>query len=169
MCPWAGTPMSFPRRPPPFPELLRQVAPERLGQILATVPGPTVSGKYLHWDDLRHREPPAGLTVAEWWLGLKLRRTPDMSIGLADAAGRPFSFRVTDAIQGELHAIDLLTGRVIRPPEEITNPETRQRLLAHSLTEEAITSSQLEGAMTTREVAKDMIRTGRPPRDRGER
>jgi len=28
--------------------------------------------------------------------------------------------------------------------------------------EEAITSSQLEGAATTREVAKEMIRTGRP-------
>jgi Fic family protein len=35
--------------------------------------------------------------------------------------------------------------------------------------EEAITSSQLEGAATTREVAKEMIRTGRQPRDTGER
>jgi Fic family protein len=35
--------------------------------------------------------------------------------------------------------------------------------------EEAITSSQLEGAATTREVAKEMIREGRQPRDRSER
>jgi len=34
--------------------------------------------------------------------------------------------------------------------------------------EEAITSSQLEGAVTTREVAKEMIRTGRKPRDTSE-
>ena len=34
--------------------------------------------------------------------------------------------------------------------------------------EEAITSSQLEGAATTREVAKDLIRTGRKPRDNSE-
>jgi Fic family protein len=36
------------------------------------------------------------------------------------------------------------------------------------LIEEAITSSQLEGAVTTRQVAKEMIRTGRTPRDRSE-
>jgi Fic family protein len=35
--------------------------------------------------------------------------------------------------------------------------------------EEAITSSQLEGAVTTREVAKKMLAEGRKPRDRSER
>jgi Fic family protein len=53
-------------------------------------------------------------------------------------------------------------------PEPITNPQTRDRYLIRSLIEEAITSSQLEGAVTTREVAKEMIRTGRPPRDTSE-
>jgi len=32
----------------------------------------------------------------------------------------------------------------------------------------ALCSSQLEGAATTREVAKEMICTGRPPRDTSE-
>jgi Fic family protein len=36
------------------------------------------------------------------------------------------------------------------------------------LIEEAITSSQLEGANTSRRVAKEMLRTGRPPRDKSE-
>jgi Fic family protein len=53
-------------------------------------------------------------------------------------------------------------------PEPITNPQTRDRYLVRSLIEEAITSSQLEGAVTTREVAKEMIRTGRTPRDTSE-
>ena len=35
--------------------------------------------------------------------------------------------------------------------------------------EEAMTSSQLEGAGTTRAVAKEMLRSGRAPRDHGER
>ena len=38
--------------------------------------------------------------------------------------------------------------------------------LSGSLMEEAITSSQLEGAATTREVAKKMLAEGRKPRDR---
>jgi Fic family protein len=37
------------------------------------------------------------------------------------------------------------------------------------LIEEAITSSQLEGAATTRQDAKEMLRTGREPRDHSER
>ena len=39
----------------------------------------------------------------------------------------------------------------------------------HQLFEEAITSSQIEGAATTRRVAKEMLRSGRPARDKSER
>jgi Fic family protein len=161
--------MRFPKRPPSRIELLRQVAPERLMQILSTVTEPTVSGKYVHWDDLRHREPPSGITLAEWWLGLTLHRTPDKIIALTDSKGQPFSFRVIEWIQEKLHRIDLLTGGGIQMREQVTNPETKRRYLVRSLMDEAITSSQLEGAVTTREVAKEMIRTGRRPRDRSER
>ena len=45
----------------------------------------------------------------------------------------------------------------------------RERYVISSLIEEAITSSQLEGAMTTREVAKDLLRSGRKPRTKDER
>src|SRR3546814_16753327 len=37
-----------------------------------------------------------------------------------------------------------------------------------SLIEEAMASSQLEGASTTRQIAKEMLGTGRQPRDRSE-
>ncbi|MGB5276844.1 MAG: Fic family protein, partial [Gammaproteobacteria bacterium] len=47
--------------------------------------------------------------------------------------------------------------------------DDRDRYLVSSLIEEAITSSQLEGAATTREVAKAMLRSGRSPQDRNER
>ena len=42
----------------------------------------------------------------------------------------------------------------------------RYRYLLSSLMEEPITSSQMEGAATTRDVAKAMIRSRRPLRDR---
>ena len=51
----------------------------------------------------------------------------------------------------------------------MVNPDERGRFIVNSLIEEAITSSQLEGAATTRRVAKDMLRSGRPPRDDSER
>ena len=53
-------------------------------------------------------------------------------------------------------------------PEQITNPNTRDQYYISSLIEEAITSSQLEGAATTRKIAKEMIKSGRAPSDRSE-
>jgi Fic family protein len=68
-----------------------------------------------------------------------------------------------------LHEIDLGAGGNIGMPDPIVNPQTRNQYVMHSLFQEAVTSSQLEGAATTRAVAKEMLRTGRPPRTRGER
>lgn len=47
--------------------------------------------------------------------------------------------------------------------------EAERRFLVNSLMEEAIRSSQLEGAITSRRVAKEMLRSGRAPKDHGER
>ena len=127
------------------------------------------SDDYPHWDKLRHLKPPDGLTAEEWWLGIKLRREGRLKVlPLLDKEGQPFQFGVPDLVQAELHDIDVGAGRSIGIQEPITNPQTRDRYLIRSLIEEAITSSQLEGAATTREVAKEMIRTGRSPRDTSE-
>jgi Fic family protein len=53
-------------------------------------------------------------------------------------------------------------------PEQIKNTETKNRYYVNSLIQEAFTSSQLEGAATTRIVAKEMILTGRLPCDKSE-
>ena len=66
--------MKLPRKPPSEPELLAGLAPEVLTGIWTHVPDPLVNGKYLHWDKVRHRTPPGGLSHREWWFGLKLRR-----------------------------------------------------------------------------------------------
>jgi Fic family protein len=71
-------------------------------------------------------------------------------------------------LQG-LHEIDMQAGASVVAPEAVTTRSTRDRYLLSSLMEEAITSSQMEGAATTRGVAKAMIRSRRPPRDRSER
>ena len=67
-----------------------------------------------------------------------------------------------------LHEIDMGAGGIIQMPPEVTNPDTRDRYWVSSLMEEAITSSQLEGAATTREVAKEMLRSNRAPHDHSE-
>ena len=68
-----------------------------------------------------------------------------------------------------LHEVDRNTSGRIELPAEVVSIDSRNRYLVNSLIEEAITSSQLEGAATTRRVAKEMLRSGRQPRDRSER
>ncbi len=138
--------------------------------MFQAVEGSTHEGRYLHWDDLRYRKPPEGLTHEEWWLGLKMyRRSGCRTIPLKDAGGNKFRFTVPDLVTDLLHQIDRGGGTLIDIPEQITNAEQRDRYVVRSLMEEAITSSQLEGAATTREVAKKMLAEGRKPRDRSER
>ena len=35
-----------------------------------------VGERYMHWDELRNRTPPQGLSHEQWWLAEKLSRRP---------------------------------------------------------------------------------------------
>ena len=72
-------------------------------------------------------------------------------------------------VLGMLHTMDgKATGRVAIS-DQLTNPDTRNRYIISSLIEEAIRSSQLEGASTSRKVASNMLRSGRKPKDQNEK
>ncbi len=139
-------------------------------EIISKVVKPTVNGRYIHWDKLRHLEAPEGLDHHSWWVGIKLLRTgASRAVPLVDPAGQSFSFNMVDPLPECLHHADSGARGAIGAPEIITNRKTRDQYVIRSLIEESITSSQLEGASATRDVAKQMIRENREPRDRGER
>lgn len=163
--------MKKPEPPPATKDLLNEaLIGERFVAILGKPPGPLVGGKYIHWDNLRYRQTPNKLSHREWWLSLKLgRQALSREVALTDKSGVPFRYAPLELISEHLHHIDLRAGGRIGMPDQITNPETRDRYYVGSLIEEAITSSQLEGATTTRRVAKEMLRTGRRPQNRSER
>ncbi len=126
-------------------------------------------GRYLHWDKLRHLEPPKGLTNEEWWAITKLcRQAQAKYLPLISKDKKPFIFCVPDSIQAHLHWLDMNAAGTFKTQTPITNPQIRNTYLIKSLVEEAITSSQLEGAATTKKVAKEMIRQGRKPKDKNE-
>ncbi|MFA5786268.1 MAG: Fic family protein [Actinomycetota bacterium] len=161
--------MKIPQKPPRLGDLLRGVGPDRLLEILETA-RPAASDGYPPWDKFRHLPTPPSLSLNEWWLGVKLSRlTALRPIPFLDTTGSPFKFGVPDPALAMLRRIDRDASGRIAIGEEVTNQATRDRYIISSLIEEAITSSQLEGASTTRRVAKDMLRTGRPPRDKSER
>jgi len=153
-----------PTRPPVFQELLKQLSPSRFLEILSQSSGWMKADRYLHWHDFRRRPAPAGFTVEEWWVGIKLGRGSLLRpVPLHDKAGQPFRFAQPDSLTELLHHIDRGLGATLGVPQAIDSPEARDRYIVRSLFDEAITSSQLEGAATTREVATEMLRSGRPP------
>jgi Fic family protein len=162
--------MKLPKSPPEANTNVWMSFPaDKLRAMLQAVRGPAVSGRYLHWDKLLYHSPPDQLSHQEWWAALKLqRRAQAKFIALADKKGRLFSFGLVDPLPQRLHQIDLQAGGLIQAPEEVTNPTIKERYIVRSLIEEAITSSQLEGAATTRQAAKEMIIQGRTPRNRSE-
>ena len=91
-----------------------------------------------------------------------------MSLPLKDKNGAGFKVSITSSMQRRLHFIDREAAGAILGADVVEDDSTRKRLLIRSLIEEAMTSSQLEGASTTRQIAKEMLSTGRPPRDRSE-
>jgi len=162
--------MKMPLRPTPLNDLLEKIDTRKLPALLdAGSFGHPQTNRYPHWDKLRHLKPPPGLTTEEWWTGIKLARgLLYQPLPVLDISGRPFRYAMPDAVLEAVHKIDRDASGRIEVSEQVTNPNTRDRYIISSLVEEAITSSQLEGASTTREQAKDMIRTGRRPIDRSE-
>lgn len=165
--------MKMPRTPPDTTRLLERILGSPSGMRAVMESGlysATVGDRYIHWDKLLRRPPPNGVTHESWWDAIKLARIPlRKPLPLLDKNQVPFAIATPDPMQRQLSELDRdLSGRV-SIPEQLTNPGTRDRFVVSALIEEAITSSQLEGASTTRHVAADMLRSGRKPRDDGER
>ncbi len=166
--------MKIPVSPPGYDSILRAITGNGAEAVLRLM-GHDVSsvdqkGRYLHWDKLRHLSPPEGLNNEEWWFRIKTaRRNLYQSLPLRDIQGKPFQFATPDRVLRELHWLDRYAAGNIQSNDAITNSQTRNTYLIRSLIEEAISSSQLEGASTTRDVAKEMIRQNRNPENKSER
>ncbi|MFA7236396.1 MAG: Fic family protein [Phycisphaeraceae bacterium] len=100
---------------------------------------------------------------------MKLRRDSGRKrIPLHDTHQQPFSFIVTDEMHEKLDWIAQHAGGILQAAQRPISNDDADRYVVRSLIEESITSSQIEGAVTTRRIAKDMIRSGRQPRDTSE-
>lgn len=163
--------MRKPKSPPKLEAIWQQITPEpeQVAKFVDMISSPMVD-KYLHWDKLRYHTPPEGFSNEQWWLAIKKQRQSLFKqLPLTDKHQKPFQYLTNDFITEALHQIDQSVTTFNRMPEQIKNTETKNRYYVNSLIQEAFTSSQLEGATTTRLVAKEMIRTGRLPCDKSER
>ena len=161
--------MKFPLKPPPFEKLFAELIKSGKYVELSERFYGNAPEKYLHWDQLRHRKVPDGLNLKQWWHFIKVQRmAASKNITLPDKRGNFFNYNMTESISQALHGIDMKSGGSIQIEDKNIDSHARDRYIIRSLIEEAITSSQIEGASTTRLVAKNLIRTGRKPRDKSE-
>ncbi|MBT8508735.1 hypothetical protein AZH53_09990 [Methanomicrobiaceae archaeon CYW5] len=122
--------------------------------------------RYIHWDDLKRQ--PLPFEPKLFWLLLKYIR--NYGAAAIDIGDESFKFMMLGKFQRELHLIDKASPAPLdaligeRPSEA-----NKRQYLANSIMEEAIASSQLEGAATTRQVAKKFLREGTAPKNTSER
>lgn len=161
--------MKIPQRPPSLEPYARKL-PELFVFVGDGTFKPDPGGVYLHWDQLRRRPAPAGLNHEQWWVAVKLAREAARRFLPWEApGGQAASVVITDQMLRRLHLLDRSLGGPLGVADPgLTNEATRDRYILTSLFDEAISSSLLEGASTTRQEARELLTSGRKPANRGE-
>lgn len=124
---------------------------------------------YLYWDKFKYLKMPSRISPEIAWTYLKLNRNNHINkIPLLSTHQKPFGFWLPDSTLRELHYIDQQAGGHILVEEPSLDASSKERYLISSLMEEAIASSQIEGAATTRKKAKEMLRSKRKPQSKAD-
>lgn len=132
--------------------------------------GKSAKPEYLYWDKVKYFNLPEGITPVEFWSWVKYVRAFDLDHRSQINTEKDDNFVWNQSILSDelFHEIDLnLGGNLQVAPSEIDEKE-KSRLIMSGITEEAIASSQIEGANTSRAAAKRFLKEGRRPRDRSE-
>jgi len=120
--------------------------------------------KYYYWDDLKYKkDSPFSQPIENWTLLKTYRLSKYVNI---EFGKHKFNYFISSFIAKNLHDFDLkLIGGLQKNPILLSD---RNDFFRNSLLEEAVASSQVEGAATTTEVAKEMLKSGRNPRNESE-
>ncbi len=126
--------------------------------------------RYWAWDELRRRPRPDGYGAPEVWQAVDMvRRGASKEVPLTNGRGGPWRVLLTDPAIQMLLTIEGAVADPLRLAESALGAGSRARFLQSALIEEAVLSSILEGAGTTRERGKQLLRSRRRPLDHGER
>lgn len=124
--------------------------------------------QYIYWDKFQHKAKDEELSITEQWLLVKIiRDTISIDTPIKSENGKNFRWVKLSIIDEYLHKIDMLMGGKIFPSSKLPI-ENKESFINRGIIEEAIASSQLEGAHTTRVAAKKFISEKRTPQNESE-
>lgn len=122
-----------------------------------------IQDKYLYWNKVKYKHEEN--TSEEIWNAVKLfRHIRSTKIYFGKYT---FSYMTTDYIQRALHQFDMHIGGNLGSNIGIAETD-KNKFVISSIMEEAISSSQMEGANTTRKKAKEMIQQEKKPKNKSE-
>jgi len=166
--------MKMPENPP---ELAKLSGPE-IKQLLSPDPGSVnelsalakkANEEYLYWDTFKYLKIPPAISKELAWAYLKLTRNSQIrKTPLKDIKNSPFGYWLPEGVLKILHEIDQNAGGQILVDDPRIRLSEKERYLVSSIMEEAIASSQIEGAATTRKKAKEMLKLGKKPTNTAE-
>lgn len=143
-------------------ELLESLATP-LNEDIASVVD-RINEEYEYWDTIKYKRCPKGCSAKNLWTHVKASRTksairvwPKYNIVLG----------LTNHMQRMCHEFDMNFCGACGTSSIIPN-DSKELYLVSSLMEEAIFSSQMEGASTTRQAAKEMLRKRMTPKDKSQ-
>ena len=119
-------------------------------------------GRYYTWDELRYRVEPE--KAEQLWFCLKVARS--LSSQRLPFPPVDIQYVLTGEISQELHLCDQELSKVLNVGRSTL--DSMPEYIAEALSDEAIYSSKLEGAVTTELVAREMLRKNLPPKTKDE-
>jgi Fic family protein len=126
--------------------------------------------EYLYWDKIKYKliGSDEELKLKVWSIIKTYRKWKSISTNIKSENGHYFTYLETSYFKEFLHKMDLNTGGNFLGLENTFDNKKKYQFMYRGLMEEAIASAQLEGANTTRKVAKEFLRVGRKPKTESE-
>ena len=127
--------------------------------------------QYLYWDQFKYKEPsPKGISKEElWFITNFIRETKLTPTIIKHEDGQYFRWAKLKKLEKFCHTIDLNANENLFNFYTETDKNEKQKLISRGVIEEAIASSQLEGAVSSRKVAKQFLREGKKPQNNSEK
>ncbi|SEA25447.1 Fic family protein [Prevotella sp. tc2-28] len=123
-----------------------------------------INADYEYWDKAKYKKLPEGFTPQMLWANVKASRLRSM---ISVWNKYDINLCVTSQMQRLCHEFDMKFGSFWEVEGDTQSAE-KKYYLSSSLMEEAIYSSKMEGASTTRIVAKDMLRKKKSPQNKSQ-
>ena len=123
-------------------------------------------GRYIYWDKIKYHAKSNSDDPLMAWYAVKFHRLSGRKIvNLYNKKNEFFKYSIHSLLESNLYKISEFSRDGLMPTDSIGS----SYLFSSLVIEEAISSSQLEGASTTRRVAKEMIVSAREPKSPDER